>query len=336
MPGSVRDLTLFVAVYEQRSFTGAAQRERATQSGVSQHIRKLEDSLGVRLFTRNKGEVQPTPAGDSLYLKCIDILRLYDAAGKAVKSYGKGLEGQLIVGLMPTMTRSVLAPVLARFVAANPNVAINVIEGYSATLTQRVRAAELDFAIVPAFASGAGLNSRLFLRTPEVLVSNPSFGLQHGSPVRLASLSPVKLVLPGRPNTRRNTLETYCAANGVQIERLLELDAMLATLDLVARSDWMTVLPGIMMALDDGTQHAVNPLADPAFWLDLVLIEPSHRTMSAAALSFLSALEAEAQRLNLRWTAEAGAGPAEGGRRAARRLSLTRRRRGRRPRAGAS
>jgi len=104
----------------------------------------------------------------------------------------------------------------------------------------------------------------------------------------------------------------------------------------VAHSDWMAVLPGIMMALDDGTQHVVNPLADPPFWLDLVLIEPSHRTMTAAALSFLSALEAEAQRLNLRWTAEAGAGPAARGRRAPRRLSLTRRRPGRRPRAGAS
>src|SRR5262245_44166593 len=308
MPGSVRDLTLFVAVYEQRSFTGAAERERATQSGVSQHIRKLEDSLGVRLFTRSKGEVQPTPAGDSLYLKCLDILRLYDAAGKAVKSYGKGLEGQLVVGLMPTMTRSVLAPVLARFVEDNPNVAINVIEAYSATLTQQVRAAELDFAIVPAFAVGRGLNSRLFLSTPEVLVSSLSSGLKHGAPVRLAGLSPVKLVLPGRPNTRRNTLETYCAANGVQIERLIELDAMLATLDLVSRSDWMTVLPGIMMALDDGTQHRVNPLAEPPFWLDLVLIEPSHRTMTAAARSFLSHLEAEAQRLNLRWTGDVATG----------------------------
>src|SRR5258705_9378698 len=265
MPGSVRDLTLFVAVYEQRSFTGAAQRERATQSGVSQHIRKLEDALGVRLFTRNKGQVQPTPAGDSLYLKSIDILRLHDAAKKAVRSYGRGLEGQLVVGLMPTMTRCVLAPVLARFIEDNPNVTLNVIEAYSATLTQLVRAAEVDFAIVPAFACGPGLNSRLFLRTPEVLVSSPGLGLEHGAPVRLADLSPLKLVLPGRPNTRRSTLETYCAANGVGIERLLELDAMLATLDLVARSDWVTVLPGIMMALDTGLQHRVNPLDAPPF-----------------------------------------------------------------------
>jgi LysR family transcriptional regulator, nitrogen assimilation regulatory protein len=333
MPGSVRDLTLFVAVYEQRSFTAAAQRERATQSGVSQHIRKLEESLGVRLFTRSKGEVQPTPAGDTLYLKCLDILRLYDAAGKAVKSYGKGLDGQLVVGLMPTITRSVLAPVLAGFVEDNPNVAINVIEAYSATLTQQVRAGELDFAIVPAFASGPGLTSRLFLRTPEVLVSSRSCGLAHGTPLRLAGLSPVKLVLPGRPNTRRTTLETYCAANGVKIERLIELDAMLATLDLVARSDWMTVLPGIMMAREDGSLHAVNPLADPPFWLDLVLIEPSHRSMTTAALAFLAALEAEAQRLNLRWSEAGGAERPEA---APRRLGLTRRRPARRPRAGAS
>ena len=87
----------------------------------------------------------------------------------------------------------------------------------------------------------------------------PKLGARARRPVRLAALSPVKLVLPGRPNTRRHTLETYCAANGISIERLIELDAMLATLDLVARSDWMTVLPGIMMALDDGTQHRVNP-----------------------------------------------------------------------------
>jgi DNA-binding transcriptional LysR family regulator len=237
-----------------------------------------------------------------------------------VKSYGRGLEGELVVGLMPTMTRCVLAPVLARFIDANPNVSVNVIEGYSATLTQLVRAAEVDFAIVPAFASGPGLNSRLFLRTPEVLVSSPGLGLEHGTAVKLADLSPLKLVLPGRPNTRRNTLETYCAANGVGIERLLELDAMLATLDLVARSDWVTVLPGIMMAREEGLQHRVNPLDDPPFWLDLVLIEPSHRTMSAAASAFLSALEAESQRLNLRWTAGVAEPPRPPrGKRAARR-----------------
>ncbi len=44
--GSFRDIRLFVAAFEERSFTAAARREGATQSGVSQHIRKLEEGLG--------------------------------------------------------------------------------------------------------------------------------------------------------------------------------------------------------------------------------------------------------------------------------------------------
>jgi LysR family transcriptional regulator, nitrogen assimilation regulatory protein len=303
MSESLRDFHLFVAVYEERSFTAAAAREHATQSGVSQHVRKLEDSLGVRLFSRDKGQVIPTPAGDSLYQRSIEMLRLHEQAKRTVQSYGQGAEGQLVIGLMPTMTRCALAPVLAGFMQANPNVRVKVVEGYSGTLTQQIRAGELDFAIVPAFAGSPGLTSRLFLTTPEVLVSNAASRLTHLAPVRLAGLGPIKLVVPGKLNTRRTTIETYCASNGVHIEQLAELDAMLATLDLVARSDWVTVLPGIMMALDTGTPPLkVNPLADPPFSLDLVMIEPSRRSMSDVARAFLAALEAESHRLNLRWS----------------------------------
>jgi hypothetical protein len=42
---SLRDIRIFVAAYEERSFTVAAVREHATQSGVSQHIRKLEEGF---------------------------------------------------------------------------------------------------------------------------------------------------------------------------------------------------------------------------------------------------------------------------------------------------
>jgi LysR family transcriptional regulator, nitrogen assimilation regulatory protein len=317
MTESLRDLHLFVAVYEERSFTGAASREHATQSGVSQHIRKLEDSLGVRLFSRDKGRVLATPAGDSFYRRCIEMLRLHEEARRAVQTYNKGFNGEIVVGLMPTMTRCALAPVLTTFIDANPNVSVKVVEGYSASLTEQVRAGELDFAIVPAFACGPGLRSRLFLRTPEVLVSGAASRLVHHAPVRLAALGALKLVVPGKLNTRRNTDETYCASNGVEIERVVELDAMLATLDFVARSDWVTVLPGIMMALDGGSPPLkVNPLDDPPLSLDLVLIEPSRRTMTDAAQSFLATLEGEAQRLNLRWSAHAspvsaGPGPSD-------------------------
>ena len=302
MSGSLRDIRLFIAAYEERSFTAAAVRENATQSGVSQHIRKLEETFGVKLFSRDKARVVPTPAGDGYYRRCIDVLRAHEAADRTVRGYATGLDGEIVVGLMPTMTRCALAPVLAKFIDTHPNLVVRVVEGYSAMLTQRVQANELDFAIVPAFSGGAGLKSSLFLRTPELLISSTRSGLVQLAPLRLAELGPLKLVVPGQANTRRRLLETYFASNGVQVERLLELDAMLGTLDFISRTDWMTVLPGLMMADDSEPRlFTINPIADPSFTLDLVLIEPSRRPMSAGAEAFLDMLHDEAVRLNQRW-----------------------------------
>jgi DNA-binding transcriptional LysR family regulator len=300
--GSFRDIRLFVAAFEERSFTAAARREGATQSGVSQHIRKLEEGLGVKLFVRDKGRVESTPAGDSYYRHCIDLLNTHAKATHAVQRHGKGLDGNIVIGLMPTMTRCVLAPVLARFVDEHPNVVVRVIEGYSATLTQQVQAAEIEFAIVPAFSGAPGLKSRLFIRTPEVLVAGARSPRAHLAAVRLAELPPLNLVVPSKANTRRRLIETYLASNGVQVERLLELDAMLGTLDFVARTEWVTILPGVMMAAETRPrQYTVNPIASPAFGLDLVLIEPSRRPMSAGAQAFLAMLQEESARLNRRW-----------------------------------
>ncbi len=106
--GSFRDIRLFVAAFEERSFTAAARREGATQSGVSQHIRKLEEGLGVKLFVRDKGRVESTPAGDSYYRHCIELLNTHAKATSAVQRHAKGLDGNIVVGLMPTMTRCVL------------------------------------------------------------------------------------------------------------------------------------------------------------------------------------------------------------------------------------
>lgn len=302
MSESLRSIQVFVATYEERSFTAAANREHATQSGVSQHVRKLEDRLGVKLFSRDRGRIVPTPAGDAYYERCVELLRVANAADSAVSRFGTGLTGEIFVGLMPTMTRSALAPALSRFTDEQPNVAIRVVEAYSGVLTQQVRSGELDFAVVPAIPNTPGIRSRHFLRTIELLVSQRKSRLRHLDPVRLKDLGPLRLVVPGSLNTRRRSIETYLAAHGLRCERMLELDAMLGTLDFVSRSDWVTVLPGIMMAADiHRPTVTINPIVDPIFTLDLVLIEPSRRAMSPAARSFLKMLQVESERLEEPW-----------------------------------
>jgi hypothetical protein len=113
----------------------ATHRENATQSSVSQHIDKLEARSGPALFSRDTGAIHLTPAGDLYYRYCIEILRGPEASRNEMKRFGSGLSAEIVVGLMPTMTRSVLGPALATLVRENPNAQVRIVEGFSALLT---------------------------------------------------------------------------------------------------------------------------------------------------------------------------------------------------------
>ncbi|WP_127143042.1 LysR family transcriptional regulator [Pelagibacterium montanilacus] len=302
MQCSLRDISIFVAAYEERSFTGAAQRENATQSGVSQHMRNLEYMLGVQLFLREHGGVTPTPAAASFYRKCLDVLRAHAIARADVARFAETQAGEVRIGLMPTMTSRALSPSLDAFVRQAPNTIVRITEGYSARLTQLVQSGELDCAIVPALAAVPGVRSRFFVRTPETLVSRAGTGLTHLDPVRLADHGPLRIVLPDVANTRRQTIEAYCAERQIEIAQIVELDSMLGTLDFVSRSDWVTVLPAIMMPEDAGEKRlCVNPIVSPELDLDLVMIEPIRKPMSPHTERFLGYLETEALRLSASW-----------------------------------
>ena len=136
-------------------------------------------------------------------------------------------------------------------------------ESYSPILIQKVMAAELDFAVVPAFMGSRGLKVQHFLRTWETLVASPDKKM-HLRRTRLRDVGPLKIVLPSHANARRKPLETYFTTNGVDIERIVEMDAMMGTLDLVSKSDWVTIIPALMMTAEiERMQFSVVPLVDP-------------------------------------------------------------------------
>jgi LysR family nitrogen assimilation transcriptional regulator len=292
---SFRQIKSFVAVYEEGSFTAAAEREGATQSGVSQHVKQLEDMLGAALFLRDGRSVEATSAGRSYYEDCVGVLKRLDAATRRIGREHESV-GEVRVGLMPSFTRGVLPPALERFLEASPGTEVRVTEAYSGVLTDMVRRGELDFAIVPGFAGAVGLTMTLLLRDREMLVTRKGSGL-HMRPVCLAALEPLKIVLPGRQNTRRNNLETYFSTNGVAIGQRLELDAMMGTLEFVRTTNWVTVLPSVIMVGDfGGERFDIRPLDAPVLNSDFVLIEPSRKAMSRAARLFADLLQSESER----------------------------------------
>ncbi|MFL6933107.1 MAG: LysR family transcriptional regulator [Xanthobacteraceae bacterium] len=303
MPGiALRQIRAVIAVCEEGSFTRAAAREHATQSGISQHVAAVERTLGVKLFERSTAGVMPTPAGLRYYRRCVEGVGMLERANEEARALAGAVTGDLRIGLMPTFTRAMLAPTLEHFVPRYPDVRLHIFEGYSGLLTEMVRADEIDFAIVPAFEGQVGLKSRLIVRDREMLISGRKHSLKPLAPVRLAEIAPLKIVMPGPHNIRRRNLETYFQTHGVEIAAMLEMDAMIGTLEFVARSDWVTVLPSLISVNDIAKGDlVVSPITDPPLHIECIVIQPARRTLTTQARLFLERFEAEAARIHEIW-----------------------------------
>ncbi len=287
----LQHLKYFVAVFEEGSFSAGAQRVNATQSGLSMHVRQLEDRYQVQLFNRSSTGVTPTEAGKLFYRDAVRVLYAATEAEANLKALSGAVTGHVTVGLMPTFTRAVLGPTLIRFTRNYPNVKITVREAYSGELSRQILAGELDFAVVPAFSADIRLRASLMGTDREYLVVSRESGIVADGPVRLAELPSLNLVLPSRDNARRLKIDQYLATNGIETRHLMELDSMFTTLDLVARSDWATILPGILCLPDlAGDRRRVIPITGPELSVDYLRIEPMSVPFSDAGQAFYSFL----------------------------------------------
>ena len=125
-------LRSFVVVAQTGSFTVASEHLCLSQSTVSQHIRRLEDLVGVPLFERDTRNVRLSRQGETLQRHAVGILDLMDKAMLDV--CGPPLDGTVRLGLPEDFASSRLASALASFVQRNPGVELVISTGLSADL----------------------------------------------------------------------------------------------------------------------------------------------------------------------------------------------------------
>jgi len=290
----LQQLRYFVAVYEEGSFSAAATRVGATQSGLSMHVSQMEKRYDVQLFVRSSSGVTPTETGNSLYKDAVKVLAMVRNAEEKLRYLSKAVVGHISIGLMPTFTRSVLTNVLLRFSQEYSEVRVTISEAYSGELAEVVSAGKLDFAVVPSLIQNNFLLGTPMGRDQECFVCAAGTHLSMTDTARLKQLPPQRIVVPSWTNTRRARIESYLAENGIEVREILEIDTMYGTLDLVARSDWVSILPGILCVPDlDGIKRRVLPLADPPLYVDYLRIEPRSKPLSRAAQAFADILQEE-------------------------------------------
>jgi len=127
------DLTAFLAVAEERSFTRAAPRLGMSQSALSQIVRRLEERLGLRLLTRTTRSVAPTEAGERLLETLAPALSDVDARIAALSALSERPAGVIRITSVEHAAETVLWPALRTFLRAYPDIKVEIILDYGLT-----------------------------------------------------------------------------------------------------------------------------------------------------------------------------------------------------------
>jgi DNA-binding transcriptional LysR family regulator len=119
-------LTAFVAVAENRSFTKAASHLGIKVPSLSHAIRSLEEQFGVRLLNRTTRSVALTDAGEQLLGHLTPVLESVDRAIDAVNEFREKPTGTLRLTVHPVAAVTVIGPIVARFSAAYPEIGLDI------------------------------------------------------------------------------------------------------------------------------------------------------------------------------------------------------------------
>ena len=180
------DLTAFLAVAEERSFTRAAVRLGMSQSALSQIVRKLEERLGLRLLTRTTRSVAPTDAGERLLRTLAPAMSDLDATLATLSALRERPGGTIRITSVEHAAETVLWPKLRSFLLGYPEIKIEIIVDYGLT---DIVAERLDAGVrLGEQVDKDMIAVRISPEIPMSLVGAPSYLKRHSRPKLPAEL----------------------------------------------------------------------------------------------------------------------------------------------------
>lgn len=252
-PMDLRRLRYFVVVAEEQNFSRAAERLRMAQPPLSDQIKRLEKSLGVRLFERSSRGARLTEAGELLLTEARRLLVQADQTAEMVRRVGSGQVGRLTLGFVPSASNSVLPPVLAEYRRRYPDVQLYLQEMNPDWLVAGLHEGRIDASFFYLPFEDRTLAHSPVSREPLVVALPETHELAAEEEVDLHDLAAEPFILPARyrmPGLRGRVLEA-CQAAGFEPEAVQkEVWLMQTIVGLVAGGMGVALVPASLRNLN--------------------------------------------------------------------------------------
>ena len=258
------DLKLYslLKVYECGSFSGASKQLSITQPAVSQHIKALEEELGIRIFERQSGRLIVTKEGKKVIRWAQKTVGLANRLRQELNS-GAAAKENLVIGVTHTVESNPIAEALARYCADNDGVSIKLITESINNLYTMMDSYELDMAIVEGRRPDDKLKFLMLDTDYLVLAVSPEHPFAKREMITLGELKKERLILRLPNSGTRNLFTAHLESNNMDIHEfnvILELDNVATIKDLIRRNFGVSILPR-SVCLDELKKKKISVLS---------------------------------------------------------------------------
>jgi len=219
---TLRQLRVFEAVAEQRSFSRAAEALHLTQPAVSMQVKALESQVGLPLFEQIGKRIHLTEAGETLQRLSRTIGDELRAAEEALDALRGVQQGRLAIAVVST-AKYVAPPLLARFLAARPSVALRLAVDNRAEVLRQLAANEIDLAIIGRPPDDLAITAEAFAEHPHVVIAPPQHPLARRRRIPLGRLASETFIVREPGSGTRGLLERLFASHGLALNVSMEM-----------------------------------------------------------------------------------------------------------------
>lgn len=260
---TIQQLKYIVSIDQYRNFGKAAVACDVTQSTLSLMVKKLEEELDVRLFSRDVFPLEPTEIGRKVIAKAKEVLYNVDQISELTQSEKHILQGTLSVAMISTVAPVLVAGLFKYVETKCPAVSLQTEEMLSETIKDKLRKAEIDMGILTTPVNDSSLlqiplyTERFFAYVSE---DDPAYRLEQIS-LFDAPDRPIWIMKKG---VRQYSSAAIRDDESASYEKYFEGGRVSALLEIVNELGGMTIIPETHISLIlYGWHKCIRPLVDP-------------------------------------------------------------------------
>ncbi|MEJ1168848.1 LysR family transcriptional regulator [Variovorax sp. CCNWLW235] len=288
---TLRQLRAFLAVYQMRQLSAAAQKLFVTQSAVSMLIRQLEEGLGTRLFDRTTRSLKPTAAAEEMLSTVERVLRDVDSLSADFRELSTLERGRVTLAITPTLAALLLPDAMRVFAEQHPKVRVLVNDCAPDQFISRILGEHVDFGIGTPERPGAEVETQRLMRDHLALVCRSDHPLANARVVRWSDLGrhPVITVRPGYGV--RPLIDGTAADAGVMLDVVNEVSFLSTALWMTASGMGPSIMPSAFARAANDPSLVIKVLSAPRVARDISVVTKRGHSLSAAARSFIDVLK---------------------------------------------